>query len=370
MIQERQPETDFEQRLLSELRAVVAERGAAAAAAEVATGTTTTPAWRRSGPRLALAGAGATAVVVAGALIVSSGPSAETAVARVLNETAEIALAEPGTAPLPGQNQLLYTRTKHTELQEWSPEFGGGSWGALAGMGPRLDPANIFRALNTWQEESWWSPRPDGASRTRLFDWSPDFLTATDESAWLRAGSPPSSLASSDSELGESPGFPDFSRLPTEPRALRLAIERDPVYGPPVAESGTEKMPTAQVIAELWDILDKPNTTPELRAAIFGALAELPGIELNREARNAVGRPGYALGYEAPASEGYGETTRGFRVEYIFDPETAEILGRRQTITHPELVSWAKGLPAGTVMREVAYLQSGVVDSTRERPSQ
>src|SRR5690606_18089440 len=119
-----------------------------------------------------------------------------------------------------------------------------------------------------------------------------------------------------------------------------LAIERDPVYGPTAAESGFAQMPTAQLISELWDILNKPGLTPELRAAIFGALSEIPGIELNRDARDAVGRPGYGLGYEAPDSESYGTTTRGFRVEYIFDPETSEVLGRRETIAHPEEISW------------------------------
>ena len=107
----------------------------------------------------------------------------------------------------------------------------------------------------------------------------------------------------------------------------------------------------------------------ELRAAIFGALAELPGIELNREAVDSVGRSGYGLGYEAPASESYGTTTRGFRVEYIFDPETSAVLGRREVITHPELV-WSEDVPAGTVLREVAYLENGVVGSTRERPGE
>ena len=60
------PTAGFEDRLLGELRALVAERGVAEA--EASTGT---PAWRRA-PRLALAGAAVTATVAA-ALIVSAG---------------------------------------------------------------------------------------------------------------------------------------------------------------------------------------------------------------------------------------------------------------------------------------------------------
>lgn len=386
MIRERKPETDFEQRLLAELRAVVAERAAAAEpAAGVATGSAGTPAWRRSGPRLALAGAGATAVVVAGALLVSSGPSAEPAVAEVLRDTAAIAVVDAGSDPMPGPGQFLYTRTKQAELQEWVPGLGGGTWGVMLGWNPKPAPEEAFRALNSWQEESWWSS--DGPSRNRYFDWAPQFLYGADESNWLAAGSPPTGTFSgeqggygpgatvlaqrpglTDVEFEEGPRYRDFSALPTEPRALRLAIERDPIYGPTVEESGGAKMPTAQVISELWDVLNKPNTTPELRAAIFGALAEIPGIELNRDAVDLVGRPGYALGYEAPESGGYGSTVRGFRVEYIFDPETAAVLGRREVITRPEVLAWGKDVPAGTVLREAAYLDTGVVDSTRERP--
>ncbi len=389
MIQERKPDTDFEQRLLAELRAMVAERGAAEAAAESAVVFTGPPAWRRSGPRLALAGAGATAVVVAGALLVSSGPSAEPAVAKVLQDTAAIA-ADTGSAAIPGPGQFLFTKMKQTELQEWSPGLGGGTWGVLSGMKPSQAPEERFRALNSWQEESWWSPSPDGSSRNRYHGWTPQFLFGADESRWLAAGSPPPAQFSgemggypganviaqrpglTDVELDESPAYPDFSALPTEPRALRLAIERDPIYGPTVEQSGSAKMPTAQVISELWDLLNKPNTTPELRAAIFGALSELPGIELNRDARDSAGRPGYALGYESsPSSEAYGSSTMyGFRVEYIFDPDTADVLGRREIITHPDEFSWLAQVPAGTVLRETAYLETGVVDSTRERPGE
>jgi hypothetical protein len=65
---DQKPPLDFEQRLLARLRAVVAERGAAAAAAEGAAA----PAWRRRGPRLAM-GAATAVAAIAVALIVSAG---------------------------------------------------------------------------------------------------------------------------------------------------------------------------------------------------------------------------------------------------------------------------------------------------------
>lgn len=321
---------------------------------------------------LALAGAGAVAAIVAGILVVSSGPAAEPAAAKVLRHTAAIAAADTQAESTPGPGQFLYMRTKRLELQGWIP-------GKYTEGGGTLSQAGAFNALNTWQEEEWWSP--DGPSRSRWTIGTPQFLAAAEEGRWKEAGSPlPGSFECdrrcfpgariielrpgvTDVENKEGPTFPDFSTLPTDPQALRLAVERR-------QGSDANSINPGQVIGELWDILDKPNTTPELRAAIFGALAELPGIELDRNASDLVGRSGYALGYESTKSSSYGEQRPGIRVEYIFDPETSEVLGRRQVITDPEAIPSMQGIAAGTVMREVAYLRSAVVDSTHERPGE
>jgi hypothetical protein len=69
MSPEQKPQPDFEQRLLARLKAVIAERGAAAEAAKVQAAT---PFWRRRAPRLALGG-GIVLAAVAVALIVSAG---------------------------------------------------------------------------------------------------------------------------------------------------------------------------------------------------------------------------------------------------------------------------------------------------------
>jgi hypothetical protein len=71
MDKQRDPHNDFEERLLAQLQAVVAERGAAEAGSEAAA-QAATPAWRQRGPRLALGGGVAVAALAAG-LIVSAG---------------------------------------------------------------------------------------------------------------------------------------------------------------------------------------------------------------------------------------------------------------------------------------------------------
>ncbi len=112
----------------------------------------------------------------------------------------------------------------------------------------------------------------------------------------------------------------------------------------------------------LWGILEQPVIDPKLRAAVFNALAELPGIELDRDATDLIGRPGYAISFF--------DRETGMRVEYIFDPETSEILGARTVLTDPALSSANEGLPAGTVIRDAARLQTGIVGSTDETPGE
>lgn len=55
MNEQQRRNTDFEERLLAQLQAVVAERGATEVSSEAAAAEPVTPAWRR-GPRLALGG--------------------------------------------------------------------------------------------------------------------------------------------------------------------------------------------------------------------------------------------------------------------------------------------------------------------------
>ncbi len=329
---------------------------------------------------LAFAGAAALAAALAGVLVLGSGPTAQPAAAEVLRQTAAVAAAADRPSGNPGPGQFLYAKTKSLELQEWT----SGLTASFGGVIPK--PKGAFSALVSWQEEVWRSAYE--SSRHRWVMGTLRFLSSAERSRWEKAGSPlPGPF---DGEKGGSPGahiidvrrgvrdvegmdgpgFGDFSKLPTEPKALRLAIEHRQAPGSLDNDGPAKPLNTGQAISELWDILDKPNTTAALRAAVFGALAEEPGIELNRNAKDLVGRSGYALGYESSKSSSYGAQQPGLRVEYIFDPKTSEILGRREVIADPAKLSLTREISAGTVRREVAYLRSGVVDSTHERPDE
>ncbi|HVQ59616.1 MAG TPA: hypothetical protein VMS60_11985 [Solirubrobacterales bacterium] len=69
---------------------------------------------------------------------------------------------------------------------------------------------------------------------------------------------------------------------------------------------------------------------------------------------DSAGRQGDAIGW---VREG------GFGRRYIFDPRTGELLAEAEMVFNAKAAGYP-GVPDGTVFRETAYLQSGIVRST------
>jgi hypothetical protein len=160
--------------------------------------------------------------------------------------------------------------------------------------------------------------------------------------------------------LGPNFGFPDYSRLPTRPEALRRAIQSNQFPGVGNAPHGVpEPLDTKETIESLFSLLSAPNVTPALRAATFNALAEMPGIELRTDATDLIGRKGDAIRYY--------DAEYGWANEYFFDPDTSAILGDRWVVVKPGISPSTDGLPAGLVKRETALIGSGIVDSVHAR---
>lgn len=331
----------------------------------------------------ALAGATAAAAVVAGVLVLSSGPTAEPAAAEILHETAAVAAATDAPAEIPGPGQFSYRKFERLELEGWvaggpSPE--DDAPGQM--MGGKLSRPGAFNALMPTTQE-WWTAA-DGAGRVREVAGTPRFLTSEERSRWEAAGSPlpapfdpeyqrknplafgdalEASRGVVDTEHPKMKGFrfPDTSSLPTEPEALRRAVESNQisVRGFNLMYPSAKRLDTEKTIAELFNILAEGNPmTPQLRAAVFNALAELPGIEVDTDATDFLGRQGYAISSI--------DQKAGGGLEFIFDPDTAELLAERNFLSEPGQGPYLKGLPAGLTIRETAYRESGVVDSTDE----
>lgn len=283
---------------------------------------------------------------------------------------------EPGSTPEPpGPGQFLFAKTKVVQLQGWEPDG--------PGAGPRDDPrrfttnllgpeANALPALVPTLREVWMTR--EGKIQERETLGRIEFISAGDQRRWEEAGSPPPFAYdpaehevmrddagrfvkeyASRSWRGrhEFVNVRKLSRLPTEPEVLRLAIENRSGERASAVASPAASYRGSATAERLLEILEEPITSPALRAAAFAALTEIPGIELERGVTDVAGRRGNAVTWVRD---------QGFGRLLIFDPRTSKVLAKAEMIFDADAAGYP-GVPDGTVFRETAYLQSGVVDS-------
>lgn len=361
-------------------------------------------AWLGSRPRLLAAAGLATALVVASVAFgaFSGDGRVEPAVAEVLRQTASVAATADISPETPGPGQLLYARTRSLGLWSWSVD------GRFVGLGTLADGTEPFRAIVSTEVETWTSA--DGMERVRETLGEIEIPSTDERNRWEAAGSPlpgkfdPGAEAAHadafgylhatggrilelrrgvvDLELGRRPDLPearlpDASTLPTEPRALRRAV-RDGEFATrlQLRSDGSEgeagevfadptPLNTEETIFGIWGILSRSTFVPTstaVRAAAFAALAEMPGIELKQDVTDLSGRSGDAISY-------LGEDS-GLRHELIFDPVTSRALAERSILIDPRRSYVPAELPAGTVVSEVDYLESSLVDAGREAPAE
>lgn len=135
------------------------------------------------------------------------------------------------------------------------------------------------------------------------------FPTDHDHDAWVEAGMPHKIDAGDtdrESLQGDRiPGY-DVSTLPVDPARLEAALR-------PVPNGMREDEEVMEVAANL---LAESNPSPELRAALFEVLADLPGIKLLGQVTDPLGRSGTGILIpRGPSNE-----------ELIFDPSTSAVL--------------------------------------------
>lgn len=282
------------------------------------------------------------------------------------------------SAPAPGQ--YLYAKTKVVQLQGWEPDGPG----AGARAKPRHFTTNLLGpegsalpALVPTLKEVWTAR--DGKTRERETLGRIEFLSEGDQRRWEGAGSPPPfAYDPAEHEVRrDSSGrlvkeyastfwrgrhaFSNthkLSRLPTDPEALRLAIENRRGGSSPVDPSPAGSQRGGVTAERLLEILGEPITSPALRAAAFDALAEIPGIGLERNVTDVAGRRGDAIVWARD---------RGFGRRLIFDRRTSRVLAEAEMIFDAKAAEYP-GVPDGTVFRETAYLKSGIVDTVHEEP--
>jgi hypothetical protein len=339
--------------------------------------------FRRRWLGLAFGGATVAAAVVAGVVVLSSGPTATPAsAAEILHEAADAAAQLPATS-VPGPGQFLYRKEYAIGVQGWRSPLPPQSADYAAGfLGGTMHGPHAFNALVPVTTESWTDDKGGGRRRQEL--GALQFWSKAEEAHWKEAGSP--LPAPFDPEYQqryrktqfegareanrkvvdtESKGwgnfhFPDTSKLPTEPAALRRAAESNRLeYTGFNHVAGKKKsLDPQETKEELLNVLQEGFPTPQLQAAIFDALAELPGIKLTRDATDSLGRHGDAITTT---------DTEGVRYESLFDPKTGELLAQRGTLVDPKGHRFLEEVPAGTVIYERDFIAEAGVGSTSAR---
>jgi hypothetical protein len=211
--------------------------------------------------------------------------------------------------------------------------------------------------------ETW--AAPDGSGRRRTASFVPGFVSPADRAAWERAGKPPflahgwgrhvgTEVFPPGTFSGIGPLGTELAALPTDPEDLSGWL-LDRATEPPV--NGFP--PQVRVLTLAAELLQNPFASPELRAALYGAVALVPGIEDLGPARDQLGREGIAVGARSANS--------GAPTVYslIVDPRTSEVLAteQKQLRAPPALPELDEPLVSSTV-----YLGSGRTASIPLQP--
>jgi hypothetical protein len=301
---------------------------------------------RRRRTVIAIAAAGlAIAIAVPIALPGGGTGGADPAAAALLHRVALRAAQQP-PEPAPGPGQYLYTRSESASTHLY-----------VVGDGTTF----MFKQPSVHQ--SWTGP--DGSGRILYESGAATFLTDADRAKWIAAGSPDLYENATEDEFFGPDGlwYADYSDLPTDPEELFEVIERREIVGVGGPNGDWE------TFVIIGDLLRGTYTSPKVRAALYQVAADLPGVELVGRVVDSTGRPGVAVAYTKLNSDAPS------RMELIFDPRTAELLGSNEVLAADSTVevesAWPGTIyggvgPAGTKTFTTAYLVSGVVDSTAE----
>jgi hypothetical protein len=307
-----------------------------------------------------------------------SGPrivEVDTAVTPVHNG---VAVGAEGIEPLPGQRWRIYSESLRQPLAT-----------SICSGSRRLESAK--RALPLPPGAAWYSEALDTSAPTVANglprDRGPAHLLVQKWVTWQgneyeKDSAPGLRLGPGGYSVGDSePGFGDWDALrvhtlPTSVASVMRLLksgrleqgQTDP------AERTSPLIWLAQVAAML---ADDPNT-PASRLATFKAIYSFPGLVRLGRVRDPQGRLGIAVGERASnlhplltatgrgcrspfggsGCVSVGKPSGSYELELIFDPSSHAVLAVRTVALSAIPAGWIK---AGTVMREVTYLQGKIV---------
>jgi hypothetical protein len=327
----------------------------AAAIAEAAASAAPEPArhgrWR-SGRVRRVAIAGALAVAVAVALTVTQQlnphgappPAAPTANAAELANSAAAAAAAQ-SIPTPRPHQWVYSKERRVEYGSRKP-FTIEHW-------IRVDGKKEVYAVS--------DRRVAGAPKVRKEQRQFRSLRS------VRCPGPPERIRPA---VGLGRFFPDPAAVPIDPDGLLAAVYQlveDPACAPILVGDTVQDRAFLLIDGMLQTV-----QPAEVRAALYQALAKIPGVAVVQSASDAAGRRGVALtraaAIEGPGSSGW------LRLEIVLDRHTHRYLGARHVVTRdhfiPNVGRRGAWFHKGQVLVSRAQLALAVVDAPCQRPGE
>ncbi|GAB2871891.1 hypothetical protein GCM10027176_86770 [Actinoallomurus bryophytorum] len=246
--------------------------------------------------------------------------------ARVLELAAQ--QVERQTVPRPRPDQWVYS----PQLKNWA-----------------IAPGNTIGTLRgKVKVEQWW--RFDGreiASSTQGSPLETQDVLRPGEKLRPRRGhgavSGPAIWRSSPRAL-----YDYVATLPTDPVALLAKIRHD------TKDSGNGR----RSFGRIEQILDDDKLVPpKTNAALYRALARIPGVTVVPGVKDLAGRPGVAVT----------RADQGSLQQIILDRKTYRFLGVRMTLTEDEILKGKVWRHAGEVLNDSADLDGRVVDGPGQR---
>jgi hypothetical protein len=289
--------------------------------------------------RVVAASAGLALVTVLGSAVL---------VTRHLSQDRESAAPTTNAAePTPRPHQWVYSK-------ELRVEYGGGKPFTIE-FWDRVDGKKFARPTS--------DRRTAGAPKVRR-----------EQSQLLRVpqGCPPGQPQRIRPAVGLGHWFPNPAAVPTDPDGLLAAIYQlveDPACAPILVGDTVQDRAFMLIDGMLQTV-----QPAEVRAALYQALAKIPGVTVVQGATDAAGRRGVAF-VRAAAIEGPG-SSGWLRLEVILDPNTDRYLGARHVVTRdhfiPDTPSRSKGtrFRKGQVLVSRAQVALAVVDAPCQRPGE
>ena len=183
-------------------------------------------------------------------------------------------------------------------------------------------------------------------------------------------GGGPTPLGEYNANATPQTAYNALASLPSSPRALLAVIARQAAkVGPSVAPGsvvslyapkGRDELEFDYLAQLLWN--SATGEPPAAEAAVFRALAAIPGVSSQQGITDVVGRPAIGL------------SDNGGKTQLLLDPQTYQVIGMRaaSTGTDPVRTIAGKGRkvpwpPKGTIIESMAWAQVTMVSGPGRR---